>query len=129
MRLLLSILAVLAATAVGAEERVSLYDRVLKAKKCHAQAEEFGGDIECNYQIGKDLHIVIVPVGEDLTGVKFFRSSFEGEFYGSVGMMHGCIIIQPGKAAPPTVNPFEVAFISPKNGKVYRTWEACRKAG
>jgi hypothetical protein len=124
---LLALVVVLAAAPAAADEPVSVYDLVLKSKKCHTQEAQFGGDIECNYQIGKDLHIVIVPVGEALAGVKFFRSSFDGDFYGSVGMMHGCVIIQPGKAAPATVNRFEVAFISPKNGKVYRTWEACKR--
>jgi hypothetical protein len=129
MRSTLLALVMLAAAPAVADAPVSLYDLVLKSKKCHAQAEEFGGDIECNYRIGKDLHIAIVAVGEELASVKFFRSSFDGDFYGSIGMMHGCVIVQPGKAAPPPVDRLGFAFISPKNGKVYRTWEACQKGG
>lgn len=119
-----------AAVLVGCSSNVpqprsneSTFDVASRAKQCHAQ--EAMGSIQCDYKIGNDLKIAIAAVGEESAGISFERSDFDGDFYGSVGVAHGCIVVTPGRKSN-----FEMgyAFISPKNGKVYRTWWDCKSA-
>jgi len=99
------------------------FDVVSRAKRCHEQVAT--RSIQCDYEIGKDLKIGIAAVGEESTGISFQRSDFDGDFYGSVGVMHGCVVVTPGRKSN-----FEMgfAFISPRNGKVYRAWWDCKDA-
>jgi hypothetical protein len=60
------------------------------------------------------------------SGITFLRSKYEGDYFGKYGLMHGCIIILHGKSSK--LFGMDFAFVSPKSGKVYKTWEDC-KAG
>jgi hypothetical protein len=51
-----------------------------------------------------------------------------GDYYARFGVMHGCIIVARGTRRPESENPFDFAFISPKNGRVYRDWRDCQAA-
>jgi hypothetical protein len=106
----------------------STYDIVLAAKAC--SSTKVSQSIECNYKVGKDLYFTIAGVGEPDAGVTFMKSSYDGDFYASFGIMHGCVIVKRGPkvanheiAGPGSLMDF--AFVSPRNGKVYRTWEDC----
>ena len=110
-----------------AQAKMTLYDLVSRAKRC--QANELNGSIDCEYKVGKDLHIAIAAVGETTTGISFFRSNMDGDFYGSVGVQHGCVVVKSGAKSPKEISPLDFAFISPRNGKVYRTWMECKAAG
>jgi len=56
----------------------------------------------------------------------------KGDFYPTYGLQHGCVIIKRGSKG--VVNNelfgpgslFDFAFVSPKNGKVYKTWQECQ---
>ena len=94
------------------------YDKTLAGKSCKEESQQ---QITCTYKIGKDLEIWIAGIGLADTGIYFAKSDFDGDYYASFGMQHLCVIIKSGK------NLLQgVAFISPKNGKVYNNWEACR---
>lgn len=111
----------------------STLDIVKTARSCKS-TDSASQKIECDYKIGKDLHITIAGIGDPDAGITFMKSSFDGDFYGSFGLMHGCVIIQRGETervkgkigGPGSF--LDLAFISPKNGKVYQTWEECRTA-
>jgi hypothetical protein len=109
---------------------LSTYDVVLFGKTCtEAQSQE----ISCEYRVGKDLHFTIDGIGGESTGITFMKSNFEGNFYPTFGLRHGCVIVKRGKKNwKPDVDygpgsPFDYAFISPKNGKVYRDWVDCKE--
>ena len=90
-----------------------------------------GQQIECEYTVGTGLRFSLVGIGLPDMGITFWKSSFEGDFYATYGMRHGCIIVKRGKKArsntalsgPGSISDY--AFVSPKNGKVYRGWQEC----
>ena len=109
----------------------STYNLVAKGKSC---VEGESHQLECTYQVGKDLNISIAGIGQSDTSVTFFKSNFAGDSYATYGLRHGCIIVKRGDKGI-TNNQLngpgsytDYAFISPKNGKVYSNWEECQTA-
>lgn len=100
----------------------STYDLILSGKQCEESQNQ---QINCNYRIRNDFWLSLAGVGTPSVGVAFMKSEFEGNYYGTYGTMHGCVIIQPGTANKSSEYP-NVAFVSPLNGKVYRTWADCQ---
>jgi hypothetical protein len=111
------------------QTRQSIYDLVLAGKNC--KAGKTMQTLSCEYRVGTDLHFSIDGIGDDDTGISFLRSSFEGDYFATVGVMHGCVIVKHGNKTVPddlSVLMSDFAFVSPKNGKVYRNWQDCRQA-
>ena len=98
------------------------YENVIKGKSC----KESGQRLDCIYRVGRDLYIAIAGIGMPDTGINFYASSLEGDYYASVGVMHGCILVTPGKSSGSSEDE-GYAFISPKNGKVYKNWRSCKR--
>jgi hypothetical protein len=99
------------------------YEVTLSGKEC----KETQHQLNCTYKVGKDLEFSIDGIGMPDTGITFTRSKgIEGDYLAQFGLIHGCIIIKHGKNSKLFGKDF--AFVSPKNGKVYKTWEDC-KAG
>jgi hypothetical protein len=97
------------------------YEDTLAGKKCAEHRQQ----INCEYKVGKDLEFSIDGIGMPDTGITFTRTKgLQGDYYATVGIMHGCIIIKPG--AKSKLFGTDFAFVSPKNGKVYRTWQECQ---
>jgi len=120
----------------GAMAGKSTYQTVLAGKSCK-EYKEPSQEIECEYRIGKSLHIVIFGIGSSYASISFDKSDSDGDYYGSVGVLHGCVIVKPGKKgitnhkdAGEPGGLSDCAFISPKNGKVYENgmWEECKAA-
>jgi hypothetical protein len=107
----------------------STLDRTIEGKSCH---EDSNQTIHCDYKVGNDFHLTVSGVGRRDAAITFMRSDFNGDFYGTVGIMHGCVIVKRGKKSldpkagwgPGSM--VEFAFISPANGKVYGNWEDCK---
>lgn len=123
------ILAFMPTQSISAAEK-STYEFVLAGKKC----KTWNQTISCEYSVGMGLQFSIDGIGQPDTGITYMKSSFEGDFYATYGLRHGCIIIKRG---PKGVKSSDVrgpgsftdyAFVSPKNGKVYLSWEECQKA-
>ena len=97
------------------------YEDTLSGNQCKESHQQ----INCTYKVGKDLEFSIDGIGMPDTGITFTRSKgIEGDYYATFGLMHGCIIIKHGKNSNLFFKDF--AFVSPKNGKVYKTWEDCK---
>ncbi|MCI2284259.1 hypothetical protein L3081_13780 [Colwellia sp. MSW7] len=96
---------------------VGTYEVILEGKKCQ---EDDYQQLNCSYKVGKDLHIEIAGIGQEDTGIAFLKSNFNGDYYGKFGLLHGCVIVNNGNSFS------DFAFISPKNGKVYKSWENCK---
>ena len=98
----------------------STYNAVVKGKKCYENSNQ---DLECSYKVGNTLHIVIAGIGAPNTSITFMKSDFQGDYYGQYGLLYGwCLIVHSVK------DPFSFAFISPKNGKVYKTGPECKSS-
>jgi hypothetical protein len=89
--------------------------------------------MECDYVVGHSLHFVIAGIGEEDATISFMSSSFEGDYYGGV-TSHGCVIVHKGGLNSPSdvverLNRFaDLAFVSPRDGKVYRNALDCAEA-
>lgn len=96
------------------------YENTVKGKKC---SEKQNQQIECDYKIGNDLNITISGIGQTDTGITFMKSNYDGDFYATYALLHSCIIIKPGKKIEKFM---DYAFISPRTGKVFKTWQSCQ---
>jgi len=113
------VVAILGQPALG---RSSTYDLVVEGMKCH---QNVMGSLECDYRVGPSLHFNIAGVGDKDASIAFFASSFDGDYYATVGVLHGCVIVKPGKTAK-RAGLLDFAFVSPRSGKVYLDWESCQ---
>jgi hypothetical protein len=131
MRIFVCALPLLVATEpISAQSPTRVYDAVVRGMECKQQQT---GMLECNYRVGKSLHFAIAGVGGPEAGVTFFKVDWDGDYYATFGVQHGCVVVKEGQqslnrlpkdgAALP-----EMAFVSPRTGKVYRTWPACFQA-
>lgn len=103
--------------------RPSTYQVVVAGMKC---LQNSMGSMECEYRVGRSLHFNIAGVGDKDAGIAFLASSFEGDYYAGIGVMHGCVIVKPGKAIEGPAA-LDFAFVSPRSGKVYSDWESCQR--
>jgi hypothetical protein len=96
------------------------YDETLVGKSCKEALQQ----INCEYKVGKDLEFSIDGVGMPDTGITFVRANHRGDYYASFGLLHGCVIVKHGIHSELFLADY--AFVSPKNGKVYGTWQECK---
>ena len=82
---------------------------------------------QCSFRAGRDLRFTITGIGDSNGGVVFDRSLSDGDYYASLGLRHGCIIVHNGAAKPPILT--QVAFVHPRTAKVYNSWQACMGGG
>ncbi len=115
------IASLLSATALAQ----TTYERALQSKLCVEQ--EWNQQVDCDYKIGTDFWLTIAGVGSSVAGISFMRSKFKGQYYGTVAVSHGCVVVKPGSENKVNL-PHDLAFISPRNGKVYRDWPSCKAA-
>jgi len=127
-RLVLALLGITLLAPTTAVADPSTYELVLAGKKCNESSSQV---ISCEYKVGNGLHFTIDDIGQPDTGITFVKSSFDGDFYATYGLKHGCIIVKRGPKGITSTEFMgpgsftDYAFVSPKNGKVYRTWKEC----
>ena len=120
--ILIVLIGLLWLTDLPAQAETSVYELALNGKQC----QEYSGQLlECEYRIGKTLYIAITGIGQTDTAITFLKSDENGDFYASIGMRHGCVIVKRNPDLPNLANAFEFAFISPHSGKIYKTWQEC----
>jgi hypothetical protein len=100
------------------------FDLVVKGKSCVEQRNQ---QVDCDYKIGTQFWLSIAAVGSSDAGVTFMKSDFNGKYYGTFGVAHGCVIVKTGTANTAS-STLDLAFVSPKNGKVYQDWPSCQAA-
>jgi hypothetical protein len=118
---LVVIVALLAGLQHATAQGRTTYDDVVAGKRC---SQNPIGDLECNYRVGRSLHFAIVAPGRPDGSIYFYAASFEGDYFAVIGMSHGCVVVRPGQGAS-EARRLDLAFVSPRNGKVYRTWQDC----
>jgi len=118
---LLTVAASMAIAIAHASDNATV-DAVSTGRKCSDENQQ----LVCEFRVGKSLRFAVVGIGMPDAAVTFFKSDYDGDYYATYGLMHGCVIVKPGaKSATTTIAVF--AFVSPKNGKVYSTWETCQR--
>ena len=123
-RVLLLTLLFLGATALAVAAQPSTPDAVVAGMQCKQNSF---GSLECEYHVGRSLYFGVVGVGDKDAAITIYASSFDGDYYASVGVLHGCVIVKPGKTIQGPAA-LDFAFVSPRNGKVYGEWQSCRDA-
>lgn len=109
-------LLLLSQTALASDDT---YHAVIAGKKCHEQRSD--QSLVCSYKVGRTLDIEINGIGSRNVSVVFLKSDFHGDYYGQYGLMYGsCVLVNSVK------HPFSIAFISPRNGEVYKTGPECQ---
>lgn len=103
----------------------ALFDAVLAGKAC--QDDEATQALTCEYKVGTGLHFLIEGLGQPDTGITFLKSSADEDFFASFAILHGCVIVSRGENGRTPADVLDFVFVSPRNGKVYRSWEECKE--
>ena len=98
------------------------YDEVLAGMRSFQNEV---GDLEFDYQVGSSLHFGIVSPGQPNRSIYFYAASFEGDYFAVVNISDECVVVRPGQSAA-LAKRVDLAFVSTRNGKVYRTLEELR---
>lgn len=104
------ILAALAATAP------SLVDRVVASRKCSGGVEP--GQSNCRFTVDT-VDFEIAGVGAKDAQIAVYAADINRTWVG-IGMGHGCVMVKD-QGLP-------IAFVSPKNARVYSDWVICQRA-
>jgi hypothetical protein len=70
------------------------FDLTLAGKKCKETDLQ---TLECTYKVGDDLNFTITGLGQPNVLIAVDRSSFDADYYGAVGVLHGYVIVRPGE--------------------------------
>ena len=112
-------------TPPSAPPAAALFDAVLAGKAC--RDDESTQALTCEYKVGTGLHFLIEGLGQPDTGITFLKSSADDDFFASFAILHGCVIVSRGERGRTPADVLDFVFVSPKNGKVYRSWEECKE--
>jgi hypothetical protein len=80
----------------------------------------------CDYKVGDQLSFSIKDAGGIDTLVGFQHSNINAEFYAV--FYFGCVVVVPGHAHPKNYDHNYGVYVSPKNGRVYRTKQECQSS-
>lgn len=129
MRTLLRFAMVMAGPLVSATavEAQTAFEATSKGARCTQNSQ---GTRLCRFEVGADLIVSITAVGEPDAGISFLRSNIEGDFFARTAIQHHCVIVSAGMKAPNAAKApgGDLAFVSPRTGRVYRTWQECETA-
>lgn len=125
--LLLSLLLAAAPVVLAAQPSESVLHEATEGMSCKQQRNS--SQMDCSYKVGTGLHFEIAGVGQPDAGVTFYKVDWDSDFYATFGLQHGCVVIKRGKRSLdrlPAGDPrgMDMAFVSPKNGKIYNAWPA-----
>ena len=100
-----------------------LFERVLAGADCDQTVND---GLICDYKIEDKLSFSIKDAGGTDTVVVFHYSNINEELYAVY--YFGCIVVVPGMAHPRNYDRDYGVFISPKNGRAYKTRRECQAA-
>lgn len=127
MQILNTILCVVAfaySHAAGAQAlQDQLFARVVAGSDCK---QTVNNGLICDYKVGNKLSFSIKDAGGTDTVVGFHYSNINDEFYAVY--YFDCIVVVPGHAHSRNYDRDYGVYVSPKNGRVYRTRQECQSA-
>jgi hypothetical protein len=108
-----------AQTAAAVPNRT--YDTVVEGMTCRQQTT---GRLDCAYVVGESLRFSIAGVGQEDAVINFARVDSTGGFVAGFSALHGCVVVKPAAAGDTSA---ALAFVSPRDGRVYRVWQHCKQ--
>ena len=121
-KLLFLFLLVLGLAQKASAATSTMYDLVLKGKACEEGRNQ---QLDCDYKIGSDFWLSIAAVGSPIATAHFMKSNSAGKYYASYASTHGCVMVMRGDYFKDREF-LDIAYISLKNGKVYKDWTSCQ---
>ena len=80
---------------------------------------------ECEYRVGRALRFSIVGVGGTSPRVRFLKADSGSDYFASYSTGDGCVVVERGEQGK-TLLSFDKAFVSPRDGRVYRSRLECQ---
>lgn len=106
-----------------------IYTLITNGMRCNQGGASTSTETQmvCDYSVGDGLQFRIVAVGAADAGIEFEKVSPDSPYRAAMSIKHGCAIVEPRseKSAAPVP---QFAFVSPRTGKVYHTWQDCAAA-
>ena len=106
-----------------------IYSLVTNGMRCNQGGASTSAETQmvCEYSVGDGLQFRIVAVGAPDAGIEFEKVLPNSPFRAAVSLRHSCVIVEPTSDNNTSRLP-QFAFVSPRTGKVYHTWQDCAAA-
>jgi hypothetical protein len=102
------------------------YEAVQRGVDCNLRPD---ASLACRYRAGRDLEFELRRVGERRVELRLIRSSEAGDYRADGEMMERCVFVRHGERGRAAGgSEFAYAFVSGRNGFVYRSLRDCRLA-
>jgi hypothetical protein len=120
------VFSVLLAAAAAAAALEPPYEAARRGAHCNLETD---ASLTCRYRVGHDLEFALRQVTEPGVHLVLERSSEAGDYRADAQMMSRCVLIRHGERGRAAGGSgFAYAFVSGKNGFVYRSLRDCRLA-
>jgi len=114
------------AAAAPAQALDTPYEAARRGARCDLEAD---GSLSCRYAVGRDLAFELRRVGEPEVALRLLRSGEDGDYRADAEMMSRCVFVRHGaRGRQAGGSDFDYAFVSGRNGFVYRHLRDCRQA-
>lgn len=114
------------AAAAPAQALEPPYEATQRGARCDLEAD---GSLGCRYVVGRDLEFALRRVGEPGVELRLLRSSDAGDYRADARMMSDCVFVRHGARGRAAGGAdFVYAFVSGRNGRVYRQLSECRES-
>ncbi len=97
-----------------------MFELVVAGTECK---QDLNNWLNCNYKVGQNLKFSIKDAGGSDEVIAFRHSDWDDDYYAV--MYFGCIVVAPGSASK-NYGEDDNIYVSPKNGRVYRTRQECQ---
>jgi len=102
------------------------FDAVSRGARCDLEPS---GALACRYRVGKDLEFELRDVTKRVASLRVLRSSESGDYLADKAMTSNCVLVRHGRRGMELGgSEFAFAFVSGRNGFVYRSLRDCRLA-
>jgi len=114
------------AAAPCAEAIETPFEAARRGADCDLVAD---GSLACRYTVGRDLEFELRRVGDPDVALRLLRERPDGDFLVDRDMIGGCVFVRHGtRGREAGGSDFDYAFVSTRNGLVYRQLHTCRQA-
>ena len=106
-----------------------IYSLVTNGMRCNQGGTGTSADTQmvCEYSVGDGLQFRILAVGAADAGIEFEKVLPSSPYRAAMSLKHGCVIVER-QSSSNTASAPQFAFVSPRTGKVYHTWQDCAAA-
>ncbi len=97
------------------------YDATVEGMSCRQQTN---GRLDCTYVVGESLRFSIAGIGQEDAAISFSLVDSTRGYVAGFSTLHGCVVVRPAAAGDSSA---ALAFVSPRDGRVYRVWQHCKQ--